>query len=310
MKRAEQETGFTLIELSITLVIIGLLVGGVLVGQELIRSAAIRATITQVEKFNTAKNTFIGKYGELPGDMSFGTADTYGFATVDFAGSSRGSVGGSGDSNGVIEGNLNGDTSAPSNLLQGLGETGWFWSDMSYANGMNLNLIEGSYGSVGGVGILQFQGTVFGLQAMKNLGTTGIGHCLPPAKIGRSSYFYVYSSGGFNYYGLATLSSTNNNPPIAGALNSSPSLSAAEAFSIDSKVDDGLPRAGSVQTNYVGTSGGFGVGNIAILASQSAALGSYTSATCSDSATGMYATGSPANGNGATVACNLSFRFQ
>ena len=45
MKRA----GFTLIELSIVLVIIGLIVGGVLVGQELIRAAFVRAQITQIE---------------------------------------------------------------------------------------------------------------------------------------------------------------------------------------------------------------------------------------------------------------------
>ncbi|MBY0407531.1 MAG: prepilin-type N-terminal cleavage/methylation domain-containing protein [Rickettsiales bacterium] len=36
-----QEQGFTLIELSIVLVIIGLIVGGVLVGQDLIRAAEI-----------------------------------------------------------------------------------------------------------------------------------------------------------------------------------------------------------------------------------------------------------------------------
>jgi len=42
--------GFTLIELSIVLVIIGLIVGGVLVGHDLIRAAGVRATISQVEK--------------------------------------------------------------------------------------------------------------------------------------------------------------------------------------------------------------------------------------------------------------------
>src|SRR3984885_348580 len=76
----EKEKGFTLIELSIVLVIIGLIVGGVLVGQDLIRAAQVRATVTQIEKYNSAVNTFRGKYGALPGDLNAGTAATFGFA--------------------------------------------------------------------------------------------------------------------------------------------------------------------------------------------------------------------------------------
>ena len=59
------------------LVIIGLIVGGVLVGQDLIRAAEVRATISQIEKYNTAVNTFRGKYDALPGDIS--NAAQYGF---------------------------------------------------------------------------------------------------------------------------------------------------------------------------------------------------------------------------------------
>lgn len=70
---------FTLIELSVVLVVIGLIVGGVLVGQDLIKAAAIRATVTQVEQFNTAANTFFGKYGYLPGDMPNPPAGELGF---------------------------------------------------------------------------------------------------------------------------------------------------------------------------------------------------------------------------------------
>lgn len=51
------------------LVIIGLIVGGVLVGQNLIFASEIRAAVTQLEKYNTAANTFKGKYNALPGDM-------------------------------------------------------------------------------------------------------------------------------------------------------------------------------------------------------------------------------------------------
>jgi prepilin-type N-terminal cleavage/methylation domain-containing protein len=62
--------GFTLIEMSIVLVIIGLLVGGVLVGQDLIRAAQVRKTGTLIEQLNTAVNTFKLKYNCLPGDCA------------------------------------------------------------------------------------------------------------------------------------------------------------------------------------------------------------------------------------------------
>jgi prepilin-type N-terminal cleavage/methylation domain-containing protein len=52
-RKAALTAGFTLIELSIVLVIIGLIVGGVLVGQDLVKAAGVRATISQIEKFNT-----------------------------------------------------------------------------------------------------------------------------------------------------------------------------------------------------------------------------------------------------------------
>src|ERR1700712_5355694 len=94
--------GFTLIELSIVLVIIGLIVGGVLVGQDLIRAAEIRATISQIEKFNTAVNTFRGKYNAIPGDMNLSTAITFGFATTNRA--TGAATAGQGDGNGLLDG--------------------------------------------------------------------------------------------------------------------------------------------------------------------------------------------------------------
>ena len=60
--------GFTLIELSIVLVIIGLIVGGIFVGRDLINAAALRGIVKQVEEYETAVNTFRVKYNCLPGD--------------------------------------------------------------------------------------------------------------------------------------------------------------------------------------------------------------------------------------------------
>lgn len=101
MHRApSHRSAFTLIELSIVLVIIGLIVGGVPVGQDLIRAAAVRAQISQIEKYNRTVNTFLGKYGALPGDMSDPDATNFGFAS---RGVSAGQPG-TGDGNRVLQG--------------------------------------------------------------------------------------------------------------------------------------------------------------------------------------------------------------
>lgn len=91
------KTGFTLVEMSIVMVIIGLIIGGVLVGRDLISAAAARAQISQIEKYQTAVNTFRVKYGYLPGDIPDPVASQYGFY-------SRDTNPGQGDGNGVIAG--------------------------------------------------------------------------------------------------------------------------------------------------------------------------------------------------------------
>jgi len=62
--------GFTLVELSIVIVIIGLIVAGVVGGQALVKQAQIRAVITEYNQYDTAYNTFRLEYNALAGDMS------------------------------------------------------------------------------------------------------------------------------------------------------------------------------------------------------------------------------------------------
>jgi type II secretory pathway pseudopilin PulG len=70
----KEKQGFTLVEVAIMLVIIGLLVGGVLVGRDLIRAAEFRATIADFEKFEAAFNTYRLKFNAIPGDDANATA--------------------------------------------------------------------------------------------------------------------------------------------------------------------------------------------------------------------------------------------
>ncbi len=78
-------SGFTLVELSIVMVIIGLLIGGIIVGQDLIVQSSTRAQMAQIETIETEVNTFKVKYNCLPGDCAtatdiFGTTDPSGNA--------------------------------------------------------------------------------------------------------------------------------------------------------------------------------------------------------------------------------------
>jgi prepilin-type N-terminal cleavage/methylation domain-containing protein len=62
--------GFTLVELSIVLVIIGLLIGGILVAESLIGTTKMQSFISQMQQYDVATNTFYDKFGGLPGDTS------------------------------------------------------------------------------------------------------------------------------------------------------------------------------------------------------------------------------------------------
>lgn len=76
-----KQNGFTLIEIAIVLVIIGLLLGGVLKGQELIQSARVRNLISQQDGIKAAYFGFLDRYRALPGDYNQATTNITG-ATV------------------------------------------------------------------------------------------------------------------------------------------------------------------------------------------------------------------------------------
>ena len=162
--KSPPRAGFTLIELSIVLVIIGLIIGGILVGRDLINAATVRAQISQIEKYNTAVNTFRLKFGYLPGDIPDPTASAFGFAA-------RGTVQGTGDGNGVIEGNYCACAGEAIGVTESVGETVMFWVDLSTAG-----LISGGFNTASATVMLG-----------ADITTANIGLYLPRAALGGGS---------------------------------------------------------------------------------------------------------------------------
>jgi prepilin-type N-terminal cleavage/methylation domain-containing protein len=288
--------GFTLIELSIVLVIIGLIVGGVLVGQDLIRAAAVRAQISQIEKYQTAANTFYGKYGALPGDMNAATATQFGFAA-------RGQYAGEGDGNGVIEGVYADCAGCNAGDFQTAGETVMFWVDLASAN-----LIDGGFNEASST-----------TPPASNPTGSAIDNWLPEAKIGGGNYVYVWSGAqftgtiGVNYFGISVVTVLPNN----ATGTSVPGLTVAQAYAIDNKIDDGYPETGNVLTYYMGANNDNPQStwsNPMWSPPMPAWEGQITpsATTCYDNASGTlaYQQYSISQNGGAGVNCALSFRFQ
>jgi prepilin-type N-terminal cleavage/methylation domain-containing protein len=104
---SRSHAGFTLVELSIVLVIIGLVVGGVMTGKVLIQQAEIRAAASEMQNLETAYRTFQTKYGCIVGDCLNAT-ELFGMNYVVVPNGcppSGGAGNGNGDGNGFISSN-------------------------------------------------------------------------------------------------------------------------------------------------------------------------------------------------------------
>jgi len=67
-KTLKNQKGFTLVEIAIVLVIIGLLLGGVMKGQELITSSKVKSAVKDLDGVTAAYQGYVDRYHQLPGD--------------------------------------------------------------------------------------------------------------------------------------------------------------------------------------------------------------------------------------------------
>jgi prepilin-type N-terminal cleavage/methylation domain-containing protein len=104
----KRQSGFTLIEIAIVLVIIGLLLGGILKGQELINSARVKNLATDFRNIPLFIYGYQDKFKALPGDDSGVVAHVGGTLATTPAGS---------QGNGVIDGNWDSVTATDESVL-------------------------------------------------------------------------------------------------------------------------------------------------------------------------------------------------
>jgi prepilin-type N-terminal cleavage/methylation domain-containing protein len=210
------EKGFTLVELAIVMIIIGLLIGGILKGQELINNARISSQVTQFKGIEVAVNTFREKYSGMPGDI---------LTPATRVPNCTGACNNDGNANGRIDEVLIGAAMATADNENSAAFAQLVQSDMlagtidpsapvATASAVGVNLIEAKFGG-----------------ANLRLG-------YHPGGLLAGSTAAAGTPGG-HYVALST--------QLAGAItNADTNLTPNEADRIDTKVDDGVAVTGSV----------------------------------------------------------------
>ncbi len=214
--------GFSLVELSIVLVILGLLVGGILAGQSLIRAAEMRNVGTEYNRYITAVSAFRDKYFAIPGDFHSATS-IWPQSTV-CGGATAGGV-----CNGDGDGTINTGSIEPFQ----------FWTQLADAG-----LVEGSYSGTSGPGGVNE--SVIGTNCPgSKLSTAG---WTPETKGSYTgvSVRYTGSYGNDFSFGAFKTGSATDYPSI---------LLPEEAWNIDTKLDDGYPGTGKIFVRSYGSWG-------------------------------------------------------
>jgi prepilin-type N-terminal cleavage/methylation domain-containing protein len=149
MRRPTSQNGFTLVEIAIVLVIIGLLLGGVLKGQELIVQARVRNIINDMNSISAALYTYQDRYRALPGDERGASISRRW----------TGETGGDGD--GIICGAYNGGGTGGS-ACNGAMESVLLWRHLRQA-GLLTGAAEDGVPKNAGGGLIGIQYGAFGL---------------------------------------------------------------------------------------------------------------------------------------------------
>ena len=214
--KSDERQGFTLIELSVVIIILGLLVGGILGGRHLIRAAELQNVGKEYQQWHLAVNQFIEVYNSVPGDMLDATdfwADTW-----------------DGDGDGAV------DDATAAGIA---GEIFTFWQQLALAG-----MINGEYTGIeggGGPGPDDFMDSI-------------VGENVPGSRVssGGWSVNWVPADGVFtnDWYEIDYGNQFEIGGKIPDFEMGAPLFTPEEAWSIDRKFDDGEPAKGMIIARY------------------------------------------------------------
>ena len=216
-----EEQGFTLIEMSIVLAIIGLIVGGILKGQEVVNNGRLKMQEAQMDAIKAAVFTFQDQYTYLPGDYP-NAQSQLGFTNATS----------NGDGNGII--GKPSQTTPSAAILADTDDTNSTESVLAWAHLVAANLMQGV--------TLPSQ---TGLKTV--ISTTNLSY--PGKMSGTFVWLATFSASSAGISGPMLRLQL----PISGALSTASGQAVREpdAYNIDRKYDDGSPNTGTILVDSV-----------------------------------------------------------
>lgn len=222
--------GFSLVELSVVLVILGIVVGGILSGKTLIRAAELRAISTELQHYESAAHQFQQLYETLPGDLT--NATEFWGDNITHCSDVTVDDGSPGTCNGNSSERLDWGSAASEE-----GEFFLFWNHLALAG-----FIEGTYTGIAGSG-----SSVHGI----------VDENIPRSKYPNGAWAVMYQNPSYAGSGEEFALDFSNHFVfgVEGAwwLPNNPILSPDDAWKIDKKIDDGLPAKGRMIARYYTT---------------------------------------------------------
>lgn len=217
---SSKRKAFSLIELSIVLIIIGLLIAGVTGGASLIKSSELRSVITESRTWSVSVNSFFNQFDNLPGDFDGTLGITAG-----------------GDADGRIE--YSNNTAAAADLSNY--ESRNAWRHLSITNILDKSVVYSTSNNIGSI-----------TSDPSTDALSSFGDETPASKLGSAGWDFDFNT--TTTHNVVVLTSTisasatpTTNTLVNGTVVVSGVITPTDALSLDSKYDDGNPEEGSIQ---------------------------------------------------------------